>query len=252
MKKTTIFIFLVALSLGGNAQTLTSAVVPGGGYYQQGGYSISVTMGELMAVETFSAGGVILTQGFQQPVSLTALPVSLLFFNAVLKDRQSLLSWKTTREINNDHFDIERSADGLHFTRLLTMAGAGNSSIEQFYQAVDANPYDGITYYRLKQVDLDGHFVYSPLASVRLSTGFSYMVYPNPAIDKIYITVHAAKTQSADLEIFDEAGKRLQSKHIEVVKGDNQYEWTISTLSHGIYFIRSKNIDIPVLKIIKQ
>jgi hypothetical protein len=253
MKKTTVFISLVTLSLNSSAQTLTPPTVSGGGaYYQQGSYSLSVTMGELMAVQTLSSGGVFLTQGFQQPVSLTALPVSLLFFNVVLKERRALLSWKTTREINNDHFDVERSPDGLHYTRLTTIAGHGNSSTEQFYEAVDANPYEGITYYRLKQVDLDGHWVYSPLVSVRLSTAFSYMVYPNPAMDKIYITVHSAKTQAADIDLYDAAGKLVQSKHIDVVPGDNKYEWTISMLSHGLYFISSKNIDIPVSKIIKQ
>src|SRR5579862_5466913 len=66
-----------------------------------------------------------------------------------------VLSWTTSYEENVDHFDLQRSTDGEHFVRLATLAAAGNSSTPLQYTLTDHQPFGGMNYYRLMQVDLD-------------------------------------------------------------------------------------------------
>jgi hypothetical protein len=94
------------------------------------------------------------------------LPVVWAEFNVRQKDASVLLEWSTSEEINNDHFIIQRSVDGINFEDVGKVMGAGNTSEKQQYTALDKNPHFGMNYYRLKQVDYDGGFDLSVLKSV--------------------------------------------------------------------------------------
>ena len=69
-----------------------------------------------------------------------------------------VLSWKTASEINNSHFEIERSNNGKDFIKIGEIAGQGTSNSTKRYQFTDKNPGSAQQYYRLKQVDFDGKF----------------------------------------------------------------------------------------------
>jgi hypothetical protein len=114
-----------------------------------------------------------------------SLPVKMLYFGAEKQDEaKALLKWATAQEIDNDRFEIERSADAEEWTNIGEVKGAGNSSTEQQYTFVDDNPINGVNYYRLKQVDVDGHSEYSSIAQVTfdmVASNTTLMVYPNPS-----------------------------------------------------------------------
>src|SRR5690554_3581050 len=84
------------------------------------------------------------------------LPIELITFDAVKKDRQVELLWKTATETNNDFFTIERSIDGKYWESIQTISGAGNSVKVLDYSWTDNSPYAGVSYYRLNQTDYDG------------------------------------------------------------------------------------------------
>src|SRR5258708_40341589 len=86
------------------------------------------------------------------------LPVGLLSFDAEKKGASVLLTWKTAQEQKSDRFEIERSADGISYHLIGTLAASGNTSMVTSYSFTDHQPLDGINYYRLKQVDIDGLF----------------------------------------------------------------------------------------------
>ncbi|MCK6650293.1 MAG: DUF2341 domain-containing protein, partial [Bacteroidia bacterium] len=90
--------------------------------------------------------------------NVNPLPIELLSFTAQYVGENVKLRWETSSEHNNDYFTIERSADGTNFSDIGTVNGAGNSSVHQNYQFIDHDPYEAITYYRLKQTDFDGAF----------------------------------------------------------------------------------------------
>ncbi len=71
------------------------------------------------------------------------------------------LFWITESENNNDYFDVERSIDGIDFKKIGTVKGAGNTDHQTQYFTMDEDPFTGVNYYRLKQVDFNGEFEYS-------------------------------------------------------------------------------------------
>ncbi|MEZ4937930.1 MAG: hypothetical protein R2799_10110 [Crocinitomicaceae bacterium] len=85
------------------------------------------------------------------------LPIELTEFKAEKKEGQNLISWTTASEINNSHFNLERTSDGTSFQMVKVVEGIGNSSQELHYNVLDQDYERGvINYYRLTQIDFDG------------------------------------------------------------------------------------------------
>jgi len=109
------------------------------------------------------------------------LPIELSWFRASLTAHASVfLEWQTASELNSESFDVERSQDGFDFTRIATLRGAGTTSQSHYYSTIDEQPLPGVSYYRLKQTDIDGTFTYSYYISVTRD-GEPFSAYPNPA-----------------------------------------------------------------------
>lgn len=171
------------------------------------------------------------------------LPVELISFNAILNgDKQVDLDWSTATEINSDYFTVERSMDAVHFEEVVTQPAAGNSNVTKNYHDVDPRPYIGTSYYRLKQVDFNGDYYYSPLAVVFLdeTSQMQMMVYPNPGNNEnIFMRITGASGKKLLLNIMDMSGKVESSKWINA-EGDS-YTFRLSemaTLSSGIYTVQ--------------
>ena len=95
-----------------------------------------------------------------------ALPVEIINFNATSDNDHIDLTWSTASENNNDYFTIEKSNDGINFESLANIDGAGNSNTLINYSYIDKNPFEGLNYYRLKQTDFNGNFIYSNVVAL--------------------------------------------------------------------------------------
>ncbi|HEY4337952.1 MAG TPA: discoidin domain-containing protein, partial [Puia sp.] len=95
------------------------------------------------------------------------LPIGLSSFTGKRTGSSVVLQWTTQTEQNAANFVVERSVDGTHFASIATVRAEGNSNTPQDYTATDERPAKGINYYRLRMVDLDGRFSYSPVILVR-------------------------------------------------------------------------------------
>ncbi len=115
------------------------------------------------------------------------LPVTLVYFTAQAEGGEVVLSWETATETNNDYFVIERSADGVSWKDLTRVTGQGNSGRSADYTSDDEAPLRGESFYRLRQVDLDGRVTYSPVVAVNIGT-VTLSIYPNPAVDQLVVT----------------------------------------------------------------
>ena len=114
----------------------------------------------------------------------TPLPVGLTAFTATAAGPAAVrLAWTTASEQNSDRFEVERSLDGTRFDRLGPVGAAGNSSSPRAYGYLDERLPAGAAwlYYRLRQVDVDGSFAYSPVRGVARSGPAGLALYPNPA-----------------------------------------------------------------------
>jgi hypothetical protein len=146
------------------------------------------------------------------------------------------LSWTTASESNNNYFGIERSLDGIHFEEIAQRAGAGNSLVTINYSYIDQNPYKGISYYRLRQVDFNGKFTYSEICSVTNNGDGGIAFYPNPVKTSLTIDYEfSEKPNSNIITITDVAGKlvRVSSTFI-----DSKITLDCSDLAEGIYFLK--------------
>ncbi|MFH2144138.1 MAG: T9SS type A sorting domain-containing protein [Bacteroidota bacterium] len=112
-----------------------------------------------------------------------SLPIELLSFDADYNTEGNvLLEWITAVEVNNDYFIIEKTSDGKNFQTLTVIDGSGTTNYITKYFYVDEKPFDGVTYYRLRQTDFDGKSTLSHLISVRKSSSLenSFNIFPNP------------------------------------------------------------------------
>jgi len=180
----------------------------------------------------------------------SSLPVNLLSFNAIAQnDKNVLLSWQTASEINNDHFDIERSASGNNFKSIGSIRGNGNSNSLQNYSFTDANAPEEEICYRLVQKDFDGNVNYSDvicLNNVKNKITGEVLISPNPVNDELNISLPA--NGIAGVEITDVTGKiMLVSSFV------NKLKINTADLKEGIYFVRVQGEQqVVVKKIIKQ
>jgi hypothetical protein len=98
------------------------------------------------------------------------LPVKFLGFSAVMKNKDVLVQWSTTEEVNASVFELERSYDASNWSTIAYVAATGNSSATTNYSYTDKNITSGTVYYRVKQVDMDGKFTLTPIRSVKPGT----------------------------------------------------------------------------------
>jgi hypothetical protein len=253
MKKTFSILFIVPFAIGNfaAAQSLQARVVNSGGNSTKvGNFTLEWNFGEMTSVQTLSSGNIVLTQGLLQPsMQLQApLPVTWLYFKAKLVNYQTNLEWKVAQELNNDHFDIERSADGNEFSFLKKVNSLGNSSTPRTYSEVDPFPFNGVTYYRLKQVDIDGKFDYSNIVFVKKGSSITYKLFPNPVSDIMVLERYGEKSHPSVISITDATGKIVQTGSI----GGSQQQINVSRLAEGTYFLKvesqGEKVILPFVK----
>ncbi|MBS1603824.1 MAG: T9SS type A sorting domain-containing protein [Bacteroidetes bacterium] len=148
----------------------------------------------------------------------TPLPVTLTDLKAYRIDPAKVgLEWQTLTEVNNRGFNVEKRQDNdTSFSSsgfVPSAAPGGNSSVVLFYTYTDANAYHGVTYYRLKQTDLDGHYTYTLVKAVSGdgAAGVSVLLYPNPSQGQFSIRMDGAAGTQHYVRIVDEKGAILKS-----------------------------------------
>ncbi len=190
--------------------------VPVGEDASSGSGSVSYSIGQL-AYQAYNPTGHIIIEGLQQPYTISGpLPVSILYFNATKCLNKTVnLNWSTTNEVNNDYFIIERSKDGLNFDSLKMVSAIGNSTTRMDYSSFDDNPFDGYSYYRLKQVDRDKQITYTRIERIYFEdTDLLTTIWPNPARDFVQVKISGEINKIWAYKLFDINGKSLEERVI--------------------------------------
>ena len=185
---------------------------------------------------TLVFSGVNITDGDRVTIGNTnvsmPLPVELLSFNATADQNNVLISWTTTTETNNDFFTVERSPDAIQWEKLENVKGAGNSLSTLDYQTIDANPYFGRSYYRLKQTDFDGQSSYSEIAQVSRFNDRDVKVVPNPSSGIYHIEGKTIASQQ--IKLLNLQGKIL---NVSVTPDNIGTKINASNVPAGIYIL---------------
>ncbi|TSJ40120.1 hypothetical protein [Fluviicola chungangensis] len=179
-------------------------------------------------INVTNAGGTATTNcGIVLPVGYTA-------WDAVHLNGTVRLSWTTETETNNDYFAVQRSVDGLIWETIGVVGGSGTTSDPHSYSYSDDSPNQGINYYRLMQVDMDGQSVLSPVRSVKVSLMDEHVITPNPT--KAYVFVGENEHRKiTSVKLVDNVGRTHEVPFSAVDGGVNV---DCRAVSHGTYFIR--------------
>ena len=170
----------------------------------------------------------------------TALPVNLTDFDAVRTDtEQVLLQFKTLTETNNAFFDVERSADGSRYEPIGRVDGAGNSAVIQKYVFTDPKPLQGINYYRLRQVDFDGQFTFSPGVTAFVGTPANLYLAPNPVSHEVTVVYPGGFSESSTWQVFDPSDRLVLSGMVEAET--DTFGFHVGGLPRQQYMLRVSN-----------
>ena len=163
-----------------------------------------------------------------------ALPVVFVFFNSHCENGKVSVTWKTSREVNSNYFDIERSPDGRNWTAIGTMTAAGNSNTEKTYKFTDNSPLpDGL--YRIAQYDIGGNKKYSVMVRSSCNVKENMVLWPNPASTTAWLSITAASGSPVLIKIYDSKGALMSSQKATLGAGTNQVAIPVNHLPKGIY-----------------
>lgn len=188
-----------------------------------------------------------------------SLPVKLLSFDAKIVSNEALVSWKTASEINNSHFIVEKSINGLSFLDVGRVNGSGNSNSEKEYSIKDKDLQPGTTYYRLKQVDYDGKYEYFDIVALNNdgenTSECKISVNPNPCIGRCSISLDGCKedvVKNLSFYLFDFLGNSVKTELPTGSDGSTALTFDVNNnLKPGVYILKgvafSKHYDKKVI-----
>lgn len=174
------------------------------------------------------------------------LPVQLVSFSAQRSGSAVVCNWQTAQELYNDHFAVERSADGEKFVPVGTVAGRGTTATSQHYRFSDAQPLPTTAYYRLRQVDTDGTETLSQVVAVAAAAGVvQAWITPNPGTGRFQVMVPVAGS-TWQAEVLNVIGKTVQT-----VGADGQIH--LENQPNGVYLVRLHTAaGASMLRLLKQ
>jgi len=211
----------------------TGAPAYSGGAYLSGSITSTSSPTVFNSFSRFTLGSLLL--------GWNPLPIELLSFTATPNGNKVDLKWTTASERNNDYFTIEKTKDGQSFEFVAMIDGAGNSNSILNYTSVDYYPYQGTSYYRLKQTDFNGKHSYSNLVAVdfKNNAGIGINVYPNPnSGNDIHLQLMGMANEEVLICITDVAGKLLYSTMVNISSNEMNHSLILENkLAAGIYFI---------------
>ncbi|HRB18598.1 MAG TPA: T9SS type A sorting domain-containing protein, partial [Chitinophagales bacterium] len=187
-------------------------------------------------------------------IHASTLPVELTTFTATaLENHTTQLNWATASELNNDHFEIQRSTGDNNWSAIGTVNGNGNSSMLINYSFIDEQPENGINYYRLKQVDYDGTFEYTIVvavthnSSIEKNNPVEISVFPNPTTDVLWVkSNYSTPTVSQEnIDVYNTNGQQVYSTPHQ----ENLQQVDLKYYENGMYYLK---IGKQTFKIIKK
>jgi hypothetical protein len=174
-------------------------------------------------------------------VSGGLLPVKLLFFTNETSNSTVLLKWATATEQNFDRFIIERSINGIDFSEIGSLKGAGNSIERNDYTFEDRSPVIGKVYYRLKAVDFDGKFEHFNVLAVEYTNAKQIQTYPNPSNgNTIRINLNFEPSINTAVQIFDTTGLLIGEYPVSAFENEINFA---HQLHQGTYLMRFSSED---------
>jgi hypothetical protein len=170
----------------------------------------------------------------------TPLPVSLTSFAANCNEKSQVnIQWTTASEQNSQSFIVERSRDLADWQFVTIVNAAGNSNYNIDYSTIDTDPFGGVSYYRLVQVDLNGaETIYGPISVACAEAENGMVVFPNPTKGNFTVEISSSENISnAQIQVTDLTGKVINERTTNILEGKTQFTFEGLDLQLGTYII---------------
>jgi len=163
------------------------------------------------------------------------LPIELAYFNGRGKSSSIILNWTTTSEEQFDYFLVQKSANTVTFSDIGKVEGQGSKSTSLDYVFEDEKPFNGLNYYRLKAVDLDGTFEIFNVISIDFSFDrLPIAIYPNPTLNQKFTIENFDQSQSIYFELLNLFGNSVIQSSLNF--GTNDYD--LVNVKPGLYILQ--------------
>lgn len=168
----------------------------------------------------------------------TVLPVSLLNFSGVVKDKKAVLSWSTGEELNNKGFEVQVSHDNRNFSSIGFVAADNSKSTGiKNYSFTDIKMLSGYSFYRLKQIDMDGRYKYSGVVKLELKK-FDWVIFGNPSPSPA-IQLQTEVQSNVTVRVIAANGKIIQTINKGLLPaGTINIPLNLNNAAKGIYIVR--------------
>ncbi|QHT66707.1 hypothetical protein GXP67_08565 [Rhodocytophaga rosea] len=195
--------------------------------------------------------------------NINPLPVRLLYVKGKQVSKTVVLDWATASEINNDHFEVERSVDGKNFEYIGSVQGNGTVQTLHTYNFVDVQlPNATVLYYRLRQVDTDGKYEFSEIVAVQITSTTSelasrWSVYPNPLRgDELEIVAGDASFKTDEVytfQLYHISGHLITTQIATVDVAVKELRRALTGASTGLYLLQiDSKRGRDLFKLLKQ
>ncbi|MEO8763178.1 MAG: T9SS type A sorting domain-containing protein [Ginsengibacter sp.] len=187
-----------------------------------------------------------LTYSTPLPLGSTILPVLFTRFDAGCTDNGATITWSTGSESNANYFELQRSINGNDWSSIATVK-AGNNSNGGTYKQSDTK--GGNAFYRIKQVDIDNHPIYTSIIRTNCSLkAIDMVIYPVPARDVLNAVITSDKPLKTKLLLIDGVGKIVRKFDASLTNGSNTFQFNLKGLASGQYNLRSNDPGIELNK----
>ena len=224
------------------------------GNYPSAGTVIERTTDGGLIWATSQPGTINACNGTCNTLGTCVLPIELVSFYANCNNPKKEFIWQTNSELNNKTFILEHSIDGVNFTGIYSLNGAGNSNTTRTYSTSITEENSLYNYYRLKQLTFSNEESYSNIifANCPLQNEINTSVYPNPTENIIHVKTNLFLNQEITIYITDVLNRVIISK--KLITNTSDIEFDVFNFSDGVYFLNiynQSNLKISTNKFIK-
>jgi len=215
-------------NFGANATPATStSATPSATWNTIGSKNMSVTISNTSCLVATLTTTIMVTG---------TLPVHFTSFTGIVKDNKTALAWSTVNEVNNSYFVVERSLNGRNYDSVGRVQ-AGNSTSNTY--SFNENNANATSYYRLKQVDINGSYIYSSVVTLKNSgSSKEVTVYPTQATSTINYVVSSEAPAAVTVQVYTITGQPVISQQATLVQGLNVRSVNVSGLAQGSYILK--------------
>jgi hypothetical protein len=164
-------------------------------------------------------------------IDLSTLPLKFSEFKATKQNTNVLLNWKTENEVNVSNIELERSSDGIGFTKIVTIPAKNQAANDYSYiDNLNNITCNNAMYYRLKQIDLDGNYKYSSVVTISCSGKKLITISPNPASSSLSFKADNVN----EISMVNMTGQVVYKQN---AGNSNLHTIDVSKFSPGIYML---------------